>query len=112
MDPRKPKQIKSVWFSGLDTCLPAGRVHLTVDNVFFVYIIQSQKDSRLYKGLTRNLDRRIKEHNTGKTKSTKSYKPWKIVYFEEFQNLEEARNRERFFKSGEGRELLKNILDP
>ena len=95
----------------MDTCLPAGREHLE-RKLYFVYVIQSEIDNRLYKGLTKNLERRVKDHNSGKTKSTKPFKPWKIVYFEEHQDLDEARKREKFFKSGEGRELIKNMLDP
>ena len=52
---------------------------------YFVYILKSEIDGRLYKGQTRDIDKRIKEHNSGKTKSTKGYKPWKLVYFETFK---------------------------
>jgi putative endonuclease len=79
--------------------------------MFFVYIIKSTIDNRLYKGLTTDLESRVREHNTGKTKSTKPYKPWKLVYFEKFDSREEAREREKYFKSGIGREFLKNKLN-
>lgn len=79
--------------------------------MFFVYIIKSTIDNRLYKGLTTDLKSRVREHNTGKTKSTKPYKPWKLVYFEKFDSREEAREREKYFKSGIGREFLKNKLN-
>jgi putative endonuclease len=42
---------------------------------YFIYIFESEIDGRLYKGQTANLNNRIKEHNSGKTKSTKAYKP-------------------------------------
>ena len=96
----------------MDTCLPAGRVHLTTEIMYIVYIIQSKIDKRLYKGLTTDLDRRIKKHNSRRTKSTRPYKQWNIVYFEEYSSKEEARKREQFFKTGEGRELLKKIIGP
>lgn len=98
----------------MDTCLPAGRVHQTtvLDNImFFIYIIKSEKDGRLYKGFTTNIERRLMEHNSGKTKSTSPYKPWKLVYTEEVESREQARKREKYFKSGIGREYLKNTLD-
>ena len=79
--------------------------------MFFVYIIKSKKDGRLYKGFTNNLERRLKEHNIGKNKSTSPYKPWDLVYKEEVASREEARKREKYFKSGIGREFIKNILD-
>ena len=80
--------------------------------MYFVYVIQSDVDGRFYKGLTKDIENRVKEHNSGKTKSTRPYKPWKLVYLEEYKTREEARKRELFLKSGEGRELLKHILDP
>ena len=78
--------------------------------MFYVYVIKSEMDGRLYKGFTANLDQRIKEHNSGKTKSTKAYIPWKLVYFEEFLKREDAIKREKYFKSGSGREFLKTKL--
>jgi putative endonuclease len=76
--------------------------------MFFVYIIKSEVDGRFYKGLTANLERRIKEHNSTKTKSTKAYIPWVLVYKEEFQTRKEARDKEKYFKSGIGRDYIKN----
>lgn len=52
---------------------------------YFVYILESETDGRLYKGQTSDIEKRIIEHNLGKTKSTKGYKPWKLVYFETFE---------------------------
>ena len=80
--------------------------------MYFAYVIQSQKDQRLYKGVTKDIDQRLKEHNSGKTRSTRPFKPWILVYFEEFDNFDKARERELFFKSGSGREYLKEHLDP
>jgi putative endonuclease len=74
---------------------------------YFVYVLESEIDGRLYKGQTRDINKRILEHNSGKTKSTKGYKPWKLVYFEKFETRDEAVLREKFFKTGSGRELLK-----
>ena len=79
--------------------------------MFYVYVIKSLVDGRLYKGLSQNIDRRLKEHNSGKTKSTKPYRPWKLVYYEKFETRVEARNREKYFKSGIGRAFLKD-MDP
>lgn len=61
--------------------------------------------------MTNNLERRLYEHNLGKHKSTKPYRPWTLAYQEDFNTREEARKRELFFKSGEGREFLKRLLD-
>jgi putative endonuclease len=77
---------------------------------YFVYILESENDGRHYKGQTSDIDKRIKEHNSGKTKSTKGYMPWKLVYFETFETREEAVLREKYFKTGSGREFLKEKL--
>ena len=79
--------------------------------MFFVYVIKSTVDNRLYKGLTTDLEKRVKEHNSEKTKSTSSYKPWILAYFEKFNSRDEARKREKYLKSGIGREFLKNKLN-
>jgi putative endonuclease len=77
---------------------------------YFVYVLESEKDGRLYKGQTSNLSNRVQEHNSGKTKSTKGYIPWKLVYFEKFETREEAVLREKYLKTGIGREFLKRVL--
>lgn len=66
----------------------------------------------MYKGISNDPERRVKEHNVGKNKSTKSKKPWKLVYIEKCLNRSEAREREKYFKSGSGREKLKKLIFP
>jgi putative endonuclease len=76
-----------------------------------VYVLRSLKDGKLYTGLTENLPRRIREHNRGKTESTRHRRPFVLVYTEEYATREEASTREAFLKSGRGREELGKILD-
>lgn len=76
----------------------------------YVYILQSLKDKQYYTGLTNNIERRLQEHNSGRVTVTKSRKPFRIVYSERTENLKEARTREKFFKSGAGREFRDSIL--
>ncbi len=78
--------------------------------MFFAYVLKSEKNNRNYYGCTNNLERRIEEHNNGHTKSTKFIRPLNLIYFEKFETLSQARKREKFFKSGKGRELVKNLL--
>ncbi len=59
--------------------------------------------------MTNNLERRIKEHNTGHTKSTKN-NTWEIVYKEELPDRPSARKREKYLKSAAGRRYLQKIL--
>lgn len=77
---------------------------------FYVYVIRSVNHNRNYTGFTSNLKKRIKEHNSGTTKSTIPYFPWKLVFFEIFESKIEALKREKFLKSGQGRDLIKQKL--
>ncbi|MBW6491940.1 MAG: GIY-YIG nuclease family protein [Lentimicrobium sp.] len=78
--------------------------------IYTVYVIKSQKDGRLYKGMSTNVEFRLKEHNSGRNFSTSPYKPWKLVYTKEFPDRNQARNWEKYLKSGIGREYLKKFL--
>ena len=103
--------------------LPAGRgildfgfkkncyVKTGVIVVFYVYVLYSRRCRRKYVGMTQNISKRLKEHNAGKTKSTKGFAPWELKYFEEFTSSTEARKREIYFKAGAGREFLKRLLN-
>jgi len=64
----------------------------------FVYILISEKDGRFYTGSTTDLKRRLKEHADGKSKSTAYRRPLRLVYFEEFERIGEARQREKALK--------------
>jgi putative endonuclease len=78
--------------------------------MFYVYILRSTKNGNLYKGLTKNLEKRILGHNEGRNTSTKANRPWELVYFEKYNTRTKARAREKYLKSGEGRELLKKLI--
>ena len=78
---------------------------------FFVYILKSLVDNTLYTGYTSNIEKRLHEHNSGKSRYTKSKIPYKILHIEEYSTRSEAIKREKFLKSGKGREILKEILD-
>ncbi len=76
-----------------------------------VYILYSEHCQRTYVGFSGDSTKRLEAHNSGKVKSTKKCLPWKIVYEEELQTLEEARKSEIYFKSGAGRRKIKAIFD-
>ena len=76
----------------------------------WVYVLQSQKDSRVYVGITSNLRRRIKEHNAGRNRSTSGGEPYALVLKEPYEDHQRARLREKFLKSGQGRAFLKSLL--
>ncbi|MDP2158823.1 MAG: GIY-YIG nuclease family protein [Nitrospirota bacterium] len=52
---------------------------------FFVYILKSEISGSSYVGYTSDITKRLLEHNSGKSISTRSKKPWRLVYQEEFQ---------------------------
>jgi len=76
---------------------------------YTVYVLKSLKDAKRYVGYTKDLDRRLLEHENGGCKSTRNRKPFKLVYAENFQTKSEAMGRERFFKSSKGRGYLKAL---
>jgi putative endonuclease len=79
-------------------------------SAFFVYVLRNTKTGRHYTGFTANLEQRLGQHNYGVSKSTKNRGAWELVHTEAFATRAEAMRRERFLKSGQGREELKRIL--
>ncbi|NOX85511.1 MAG: GIY-YIG nuclease family protein [Chlorobi bacterium] len=78
---------------------------------YYAYVIYSDKHNQKYKGHCEDLDQRLIEHNSGKTKSTKAFMPWRLIYYEKFQTREEAIAREHYFKTAAGRRFLKNKIN-
>ena len=76
--------------------------------MFYVYAIKSLSRKYIYVGLTNNLERRIFQHNKGENITTKAYTPFILIYSEKFATRSEARTKEKYFKSGIGKEFLKN----
>ena len=82
----------------------------------YVYVLKSQKYKRIYIGFSSDLKKRIKEHNSGKTKSTKYGAPWELVYYEAFFSKKDALKREAGLKNygsafGFLKRRIKNSLD-
>lgn len=75
-----------------------------------LYVLLSLKDNRTYVGLSHNFERRLKQHNSGRVKSTKHRVPFKVLFTEDLDTLKEARKRELYYKSGAGRRKLKNYF--
>ncbi len=75
--------------------------------MFYVYALYSIRFNRLYIGHTSNIEKRLHEHNLGRVKSTKSFIPYKVFYFEEFETRFEAILREKELKGTKGRRFLK-----
>ena len=79
--------------------------------MYYTYVLRSLKNGVLYKGQTQDLVSRLEVHNAGMVRYTKKYIPWELVYFETFNTRAESMAREKYFKSGAGREWLKKHLE-
>jgi len=77
----------------------------------YTYVLEStKKPGRYYRGCTRDIRTRLKDHNEGKNKATKSLRPWHIKFCAAFETPELARNFERYLKSGSGHAFAKHHL--
>ncbi len=74
--------------------------------MFYTYILYSQSKDKYYVGYTHDLDLRLKRHNSGWSKSTKSGIPWKLVYYEEFATKSNAMKREYEIKHKKSRKFI------
>lgn len=79
--------------------------------MYYVYILKSKIDDSFYIGYTNNLDRRLEEHNEGKSRYTSKKTPWEIVYSEEFEEKSDAIKRELFLKKQKSRAFYLRLID-
>ncbi len=77
---------------------------------YYVYILQSLIDKGLYIGYTTDLKTRLIRHSSGKVFSTKLRRPFKLIHYEYFVSMKDAKARELFLKSGYGRDQLKQFM--
>lgn len=78
---------------------------------YFVYILKSLKDGKHYVGITKDLNRRLEYHNSGKVKSTKYRIPFKLIYSEIHPSRLNARKREKYLKSYKGSKEKLTIIE-
>jgi len=93
--------------------LPAGRQErwstMIDEKPCSVYAIFSLTKEYIYVGLAYNAELRIEQHQRGKERTTKPYRPFEILMVEHHRNRQEAREREKYLKSGAGKEFLKEL---
>lgn len=77
----------------------------------WVYVITSQLRPYIYVGLTYNVPDRIARHNSGRETTTEPYRPFALLLSEEHIDRPSARLREKYLKSGQGKEYLKRLRD-
>jgi putative endonuclease len=79
--------------------------------MFTVYVLKSQRNGKRYVGYTSKSENvRLKEHNNGSNQFTRNNGPFALLHVERYDDKSEAIRRERFLKSGKGREFLDKIL--
>jgi len=78
--------------------------------MFYIYCLESEKSEDLYFGYTKDLRRRFKEHNQKLNFSTKKHVPWKIIYYEACLNENDAKRRELYLKTSQGRRMMRSRL--
>ncbi|MDP2637619.1 MAG: GIY-YIG nuclease family protein [Candidatus Levybacteria bacterium] len=76
----------------------------------FVYFLKSLRNGRHYIGSTENLDRRLKEHNDGKSTYTKLTKPFAMVFSQKFSTLSKARRVELKLKNFKSKMIIEKII--
>jgi len=79
--------------------------------MYNVYILRSKKDGRYYVGHTDNLERRMMEHENGKSPYTRNRGPWILVKVEEYRTRSEAMKREREIKRRKSREYIDRLIE-
>lgn len=81
-----------------------------INSDYHVYVLKSTIRKYLYVGITNNVQRRFEEHNKGKERTTAPYRPFKLILTENYPSRLDARIREKYLKSGSGKEWIKNTI--
>jgi putative endonuclease len=76
--------------------------------MYHVYVIKSGSSNRIYIGHTKDLQKRMLQHNGGYSKATKKHQDWKIAHEEAYPTRSLAMKREKYLKTGDGRAVLKS----
>ncbi len=78
--------------------------------MFYAYILKSQRHGRYYVGSTNDIHDRLRRHNAGLNKSTRTGLPWNLVHSETFETRQEAYRRELKIKSYKAGEAFKRLV--
>jgi putative endonuclease len=79
-------------------------------SMYYVYVLESEQDRKFYTGFTRDLQKRIEEHNSGISRATKGRIPFNLVYYEFCLNHKDAMRREKYLKTTWGKRYIKNRI--
>ena len=75
--------------------------------MYNIYVLISVSDFRLYIGISEDVDKRLNQHNSGYVLATKNRRPFKLLYYECYSELSDAKRREKYLKGGKGHNELK-----
>ncbi len=78
--------------------------------MYYIYILHSKKDGKLYTGYTPDLKNRVKAHNNGYVRSTKNRRPFTLIHYEAFEEQLDAKRREQYLKGGNGKKDIEAML--
>jgi putative endonuclease len=78
--------------------------------MYYVYVLRSDLDRKLYIGYTADLRNRMRKHNSGEVTSTKSRRPFELIFYEGYKDMKDAKRREQYFKTAKGKSSLKLML--
>jgi putative endonuclease len=81
-----------------------------MNNMFYTYVLRSERDGQFYTGYTTDLKNRIERHNRGQIESTKMRKPFELIYFEACLDEKDAIRREKYLKTSWGKRYIKSRL--
>lgn len=78
--------------------------------MYYLYILKSEKINRFYIGITNNLQRRLRQHDSGLSKYTKTILPIKLAFFQTFEDINEVRKAEKWLKKSKSKSLIQKII--
>ena len=80
--------------------------------MFITYVLHSETHDKIYIGFTSNLEQRLLSHNQLATKGwTIKFRPWELIYKEEFATKSQAMKREQELKSFQGRQFIRSLIE-
>ena len=78
--------------------------------MYYVYVLKSLTDQKLYIGYTKDLKERFRKHQAGEVKSTKPRRPFELIFYEAYKDRLDAKRREKYLKTNKGRSSLRMML--
>ena len=75
-----------------------------------VYVLKSEASGKHYVGMTSDLSRRLKDHNSGRSKFTSGHIPWVLIYQEDSPDFVTGRKREKYLKTAAGKRFIEKVI--